>query len=213
MESSALVIVDVQNDFARLHGALRVPGGYEVVDPIVRMAPNYGLVIATQDWHPLNHVSFKTWPMHCVQNTRSLWQYDYMGAAEYEWGAVPEALQKLAKADKLGVTSIRVPLKEVPPNWRDKSKEVPEGEGEVFILGPMDDLPEISERVIGFATNSYPENVRDSPRLDSALRPFDEWDGKICGWLELDNGYMFFTDREMFEGACALFGIAVGATL
>lgn len=69
MESSAIVIVDVQNDFARLHGALRVPGGYEVVDPIVRMAPNYGLVIATQDWHPLNHVSFKTWPMHCVQNT------------------------------------------------------------------------------------------------------------------------------------------------
>lgn len=145
--------------------------------------------------------------------TRSLWQYDYMGAAEYEWGAVPEALQKLVKADKLGVASVRIPLKDVPPNWRDKSKEVPEGEGEVFILGPMDDLPEISERVIGFATNSYPENVRDSPRLDSALRPFDEWDGKICGWLELDNGYMFFTDREMFEGACALFGIAVGATL
>lgn len=69
MESSALVIVDVQNDFSRLNGTLRVPGGYEVVDPIVRMAPDYDIVIATQDWHPLNHVSFKTWPMHCVQNT------------------------------------------------------------------------------------------------------------------------------------------------
>ena len=70
----ALLIVDVQNDFLP-GGALAVPGGDEVIDPINALAadPRFAVVIATRDWHPPDHRSFVEhggpWPPHCVQGT------------------------------------------------------------------------------------------------------------------------------------------------
>lgn len=67
-----LIIVDVQNDFCP-GGALPVPNGDDVVDPINVIMPYFAFVVATQDWHPQNHVSFKDrggpWPPHCVSGT------------------------------------------------------------------------------------------------------------------------------------------------
>jgi len=85
---NALVIVDVQNDFCP-GGALAVPEGDEVVPVANRLMPRFDLVVATQDWHPADHVSFAAnhpgreplevievdgleqtlWPVHCVQGT------------------------------------------------------------------------------------------------------------------------------------------------
>ena len=71
--SEALVIVDVQNDFCA-GGALEVPDGDAVIDPLNRLASQYDLVYATRDWHPANHWSFSEqggpWPVHCVQGAR-----------------------------------------------------------------------------------------------------------------------------------------------
>jgi len=73
---SALIVVDVQRDFCP-GGALAVPHGDEVV-PILnqyieRFQKASALIVATRDWHPQNHCSFKPqggpWPPHCVQNT------------------------------------------------------------------------------------------------------------------------------------------------
>ena len=55
--NKALVIVDVQNDFL-INGSLEVPGGNDVIEPINEIIENYELVVATKDWHPLDHVSF-----------------------------------------------------------------------------------------------------------------------------------------------------------
>lgn len=74
---SALVVVDVQNDFASPDGALSVPGGDQVVGPInveIRAARETGaLVVYTQDWHPERTPHFVTdggpWPVHCVAGT------------------------------------------------------------------------------------------------------------------------------------------------
>jgi len=75
-KTDALIIVDVQNDFC-LGGALPVPNCDQVVPVlndylrIFRMAR--ANVVATRDWHPPNHMSFKAqggpWSPHCVQNT------------------------------------------------------------------------------------------------------------------------------------------------
>jgi len=85
----ALVIIDVQNDFL-LNGSLEVPSGNDVIEPINETIKNYALVVATKDWHPLDHVSFVSnhpgkkigevikvnnidqvlWPEHCVQESR-----------------------------------------------------------------------------------------------------------------------------------------------
>jgi len=69
---SALVLVDIQNDFCP-GGALAVAEGDETVSVANRLMPYFPLIISTQDWHPINHVSFRErggpWPPHCVQGT------------------------------------------------------------------------------------------------------------------------------------------------
>jgi nicotinamidase/pyrazinamidase len=71
MTKSALICVDVQNDFLP-GGALGVDRGDEVVDPLLRASESVDLVAATRDWHPKDHLSFAEqggpWPPHCLQN-------------------------------------------------------------------------------------------------------------------------------------------------
>ena len=70
--AKALLIIDFQNDFTS-GGALEVPGGDEIAEPVKRLAGRLDLVFATRDWHPPDHASFETeggpWPVHCVQGT------------------------------------------------------------------------------------------------------------------------------------------------
>lgn len=68
----ALIIVDVQKDFCR-GGALAVPDGDAVVKPINDLAREAPFVVATRDWHPPDHKSFRAyggpWPVHCVRGS------------------------------------------------------------------------------------------------------------------------------------------------
>ncbi len=76
MPEEALIVVDMQRDFMP-GGALPVPGGDEIIprcnDYIEEFRRRGALIVATRDWHPPNHISFKEqggpWPAHCVQNT------------------------------------------------------------------------------------------------------------------------------------------------
>jgi len=85
----ALILVDIQNDFLP-GGALAVPRGDEIISVANRLQERFGLVVATQDWHPAGHASFASshvgkkvfeaviidgveqilWPDHCVQGSR-----------------------------------------------------------------------------------------------------------------------------------------------
>jgi nicotinamidase/pyrazinamidase len=79
---TALLVVDVQNDFASPDGSLYVAGGEDVVDFIndeVAAAEDAGaLVVYTQDWHPASTPHFAKdggiWPVHCVADT---WGADF----------------------------------------------------------------------------------------------------------------------------------------
>ena len=74
---TALVVVDVQNDFADPAGSLAVAGGPEVVTAtnaeVAAAADAGAVVVYTQDWHPADTPHFAkdggTWPVHCVQGT------------------------------------------------------------------------------------------------------------------------------------------------
>jgi nicotinamidase/pyrazinamidase len=72
--AEALLIIDFQNDFTP-GGALPVEHGDEVAPRLNELAadPRFHLVVATRDWHPPDHGSFKEqggiWPVHCVQGT------------------------------------------------------------------------------------------------------------------------------------------------
>lgn len=84
----ALLIVDVQNDFLP-GGALQVPEGDRIIPVINNIQKYFRLIVATRDWHPVNHGSFASnhagkkpgemirlhgqsqilWPDHCVQGS------------------------------------------------------------------------------------------------------------------------------------------------
>lgn len=74
---TALLVVDLQNDFADPRGSLYVNGSNEVVGPAnacVQRAQRAGSTIAyTQDWHPAHTPHFAQdggiWPVHCVANS------------------------------------------------------------------------------------------------------------------------------------------------
>lgn len=69
MVRSALIVVDVQNDFADPKGSLYVPGGQEIIGLANYLAEHYDKVAYTQDWHPEKTSHFDDWPPHCVQDT------------------------------------------------------------------------------------------------------------------------------------------------
>jgi nicotinamidase/pyrazinamidase len=90
-DTDALIVVDMQNDFMP-SGALAVKKGDEIIGPINRLAERFhrqgNLIVMTQDWHPVGHLSFASshgmkpydpyesegigpilWPDHCVQGS------------------------------------------------------------------------------------------------------------------------------------------------
>lgn len=86
--ASALIVIDVQNDFCP-GGALAVPEGDQIVPGINALMDDFDTVVLTQDWHPAGHSSFASshdgkspyelidmpygpqvlWPDHCVQGS------------------------------------------------------------------------------------------------------------------------------------------------
>lgn len=56
---AVLLLVDIQPDFLP-GGALPVAGGDEILEPIAKLMESnlFKLCVATQDWHPADHVSF-----------------------------------------------------------------------------------------------------------------------------------------------------------
>lgn len=85
---TALIVVDVQNDFCP-GGSLAVAGGDEIVPLVNALGKRFSTVVLTQDWHPAGHSSFASshpgkspfetiamsygtqvlWPDHCVQGS------------------------------------------------------------------------------------------------------------------------------------------------
>jgi len=74
---TALIVVDVQNDFADPAGSLHVTGGELLLPPINDLVASAiaarALVVYTQDWHPPSTAHFAKdgglWPVHCVRDT------------------------------------------------------------------------------------------------------------------------------------------------
>ncbi|MGB9861741.1 MAG: cysteine hydrolase family protein [Candidatus Bipolaricaulaceae bacterium] len=70
---TALLVVDMQNDFVHERGALRVPASAATVEPIRALLERTRKaevpIIFTQDWHAPDDPEFKIWPPHCVAGT------------------------------------------------------------------------------------------------------------------------------------------------
>ncbi|GAU84933.1 bifunctional nicotinamidase/pyrazinamidase [Bosea sp. BIWAKO-01] len=113
---TALIVVDVQNDFCP-GGRLAVAGGDQIIPVVNALGRRFQTVVLTQDWHPAGHSSFAShhpgrnqfesvtmpygeqvlWPEHCVQGTRG---------AEFHPGLdLPHAQAIIRKGYRSGVDS------------------------------------------------------------------------------------------------------------
>lgn len=149
---------------------------------------------------------------------KGILKFDYMGAAGFEWGAVPKGLQKIAnhaqEGELIGYVMF-IPLREVEHTVFDENNEPPEGTGTIWIICRKEDVNEVSRRIRAWAahdSDSYGKQNDDSQwwlceptKLNAALRPNPPWPSDICGWVELDNGFFFFTNEEMYNKVRQLF--------
>jgi len=145
---------------------------------------------------------------------RDIFRFDYMGSAEFEFGAVPEALQSIAKAAEAGdldAWEFSVLYSKVEKPWREeKNPPAPRTRAPLYAIGPAEHRDAITDTVL---REAGPLKGRDHHKewtgLSDVLRPSGDYERTTRGWLELDNGYFFFTDRTMWAKTAALFGIEV----
>lgn len=98
-----LIVIDAQNDFMP-GGSLAVPDGDKIVPIINKIQPKFDLVVASQDWHPQDHISFASnhagkkpfeeievhnnpqtlWPDHCVQDTHGAFFHPDLHTQKWE---------------------------------------------------------------------------------------------------------------------------------
>lgn len=137
-DASVLIVTDIQSDFLP-GGALAVGGGDEIITPVDRLmrSERFGLYIATQDWHPPDHISFvrnhpghrlydnislygheqTLWPDHCVQGSPGAELY-----AGLPWNVVSAVVRK---GNRRGVDSYST----FRNNWDEHGRRPPTGLG------------------------------------------------------------------------------------
>ena len=135
-ERSALLVVDIQPDFLP-GGALPTHDGLSILEPIRRLlaAQLFGLQVATQDWHPREHVSFASnhpgsepmdrielygheqvlWPDHCIQDTPGA-----MLHPDVDWRGFSAIVRKAVDPRVDSYSAIR-------ENWNPEGERPPTG--------------------------------------------------------------------------------------
>ncbi len=124
---------------------------------------------------------------------RNVWSFDYMGSAEFEWGAVPSALQFLAgqaSANNLVIGQTETGKQEI-----------------VYYITPKSYETEVINRIQ--LIRHCKIDLKERAGLDNFFESEQEYARRNVGWLELDNGFLFFTDKEMFDNTCRLFGLGI----
>lgn len=192
---------------------------------------------AKSDWHHKAAMAFGGGMLQIGDEAwkllRHLCSFHYMGAAEFEFGAIPRCLSEVARdADKLVSFSFVIKSKDVPPNYNrghkiemmrrahNKKNKLLKEKGEkvkrfkapvddsipdrtVYVLCRKEEESEAERIVRGVSKNQY--QLKRGTGFREALDPVSEWDGDKLGWLNLDNGFFFFTDEKMWLGFTELF--------
>lgn len=144
---------------------------------------------------------------------RDIFAFDYMGAAEFEFGEVPKALQQIARKGEegqLAAWAFEILYSQVAKPSRDEANPpAPRSKATIYVLCPLEWIDEAEERITALAGKN-PPRTKAWVGLAEVLRPGEGgYERPTRGWLEIDNGYFFFTDREMWVKTARLFGVEV----
>jgi len=131
---------------------------------------------------------------------RDIFGFDYMGSAEFEWGAVPQALKKIIEnAEKLIDFEVDVDVN--VHRWeKDKKAKL---NVKMYVLCPKEMETYVKELLKVMGKDIHSLSWQEVPWYDSCFDSSSS--SRVEGWLELDNGFFFFKDKEMFDKTKALF--------
>lgn len=145
---------------------------------------------------------------------KKIWRFDYMGAAEFEFGAVPEAMSVLFKGrENLVRGSLTQTVKGDQPRPRKGQKNtepVLTVEATVYFICFKEHVGDLTNMIKVLLKDNYPKDMYFKERVsirNVVLKPAEEHYPDYVGWLGLDSQFLFFTDKEMFDNSCNLFGI------
>jgi hypothetical protein len=153
----------------------------------------------------------------------ALCSFDYMGSSEFGMGGVAYAFNRMAKSSSLLAYPIEVSGTVVLPGYCRRYHNMEHYAKEmflnataltatVFVLSPERIRPYAEQTINALAKGEL--RLKERAKVNEALFCPWEWSTRPelkeyapCAWLELDNGYMFFADRDMWLNFCRLFGV------
>lgn len=170
---------------------------------------------------PRGGLSLEAWEL-----ISPLCSFDYMGAAEFEFGALANAFAKLWDA-KRQLEAWQMVVYSGPEfnntgkmhmyNQKalEKIRRTYSIGASVFVLSPRNIHPLVADCIFSIAVGDdgflkEPTCLRNTMFTSpSWVRgEEDEWVKNMArGWIELDNGFMFFADEEMWRGFANIFGV------
>jgi hypothetical protein len=145
-------------------------------------------------------------------------RWDYMGAAEYEFGTIPAALEAVvSKSDRLVPFTMTIQATQIPRNFaRERKAYTRSGklakkqpvhpamkDRDVYVLGLPEHAEEIRCRLLRLVKREI--RVKMGTRFDLALDPIEDFHKEVHGWMELNNGFFFFVDQGMWAALTMLF--------
>lgn len=158
--------------------------------------------------------------------TKEQWEYvsqafqvDYMGAAEFEFGALPKSWHEMVQHP---LSTFEMEITEFATNewersdWKVKQRKKnklpplppPPERVKLYVICREDQRKEVEERIRILALGDNKTfHLHESTRMSDAFDPFSDHDREYQGWYELDNGFFWFTDKDMFEKTKPLFGL------
>lgn len=137
-----------------------------------------------------------------------VWSFDYMGSAEFEFGKVPEVLAKLFPSLTLVAKSFILHY-EYEDSWHCRPAQKYEGEKRVYYICEEKDEKEVKKRLAKWAVKEAYGDTKEAIMLNSSMANREKHGRPVEGWLELDNGFMFFTDEKMWRNTCTLFDVMI----
>lgn len=131
-----------------------------------------------------------------------IWRYDYMGAAEFEFGALPESFQYVLK-NKNNYIFGEVEVEALREKWDTPEKKEILKKGTVYYFVEKEKEKELVKYIKHFANSKKkaPEKYYSKcfHFLERALNPINKFDFEYGGWHCLKNNFFMFIDKEMFE--------------
>ncbi len=155
-----------------------------------------------------------------LKTIKQIMSFDYMGSSEFEFGAVPRAFDAyIAEIKKGNIQTKTINLELLPPRFapfETRDKLPPSKSAEIYIIAPtslmnkvvqfLEELaleePRLKE-VSNFADSIYAEDIIKLSAYASGER--------TVGWFDIQYGYFFFRDKEMFENMKIASGLETNA--